>query len=254
MKGTHVHQGIEHKINIEGEEWPQGSALSGTYDKVIHRSNDNKPYEGVALVACNLRKLKKKDPQAYFVIDHHLVESGSESFKWRFQLPNWSFITDKSHSYYILYGTFDQLEKNSYLLGDGLGQLQLHTILHPRLQNLLGLMQTFLRFALKDVKNGKKDNVVAKLVAPECREWSFIYSFELHLKMDEELTIHIDYLVTVNQLTHEQIGKQIKQTKKTFSQSLSAKEFILYENDFHPEKVVKEINTVLSELRPKLLY
>jgi hypothetical protein len=157
MKGTSFQNGVEFKISIEGEAWEQGQPLVGRL--VIQGKSES---SRVILASATERKLKNKSPDAFEVLAECPGAQAQTGFE--FALPLTARITDKAGSLYLLYG--NALDPHA------LGRLRLNIVPHHVVQDLIDLLRTEFRFALKKATAGKKDFTEFELTPPAGKDWA----------------------------------------------------------------------------------
>ena len=113
-----------------------------------------------------------------------------KELSWDFKLPENCSITDKTGSYYVLYGD----NKNVW----DCGHLQL--LINPKaiLDSFLEILVNFYRFKIKDKKN-KKGFVEAKLLPPNAKEFMSMDNLHCQMRMKEDI-FEIKYLFNVKKM------------------------------------------------------
>ena len=252
MRSVFFQRPLEYKIEIDGELWNQGDAVSGS---ILIRNMSSETISlsrARLLLAFGLKKaIKENTEDAWNVLESRSfleglsMESGQEHrFEWSFQLPTDCPITDKQGGLYVLFGGEETLT-------DG-GKLNLTVELHPIIQNYLQTFTTQFRFLEKYHKN-KSDWTEVKLLPPESREFPNLEQVICFIRIHEE-QLQIRYRCKVKGLGRS--GESMKVTKKfrEIEQSISP-DLYLQPGGFPNRSCFREhINEALDITRPEVMF
>ena len=128
--------------------------------------------------------------------EHWVIVSGSakvtlegeeKELEWSFQLEEDCPISDKTGSYYILYGKKDEVWNS--------GQLQILVEPRPILDSFLEIFVNFYRFKVKEKKN-KNGFIEVKLLPPNAKEFLSMDNLLCQMRIRETL-LEIKYIFNV---------------------------------------------------------
>jgi hypothetical protein len=272
MKGTHIYQGKEFQVNIEGEKWNQGDRIRGHFQaKFESGSLADLQEPGVMLAYIPSKRIKRGSLADQLTIMECKTFSAEElaDFKkctWDFYLGTEMLITEKAGSLFLLFGETTDIEN--------MGKLQIVIDPHPLLEGLLEIMRTFFRFKPKEWKN-KEGSITCKLVPPDGRDFSTMKVLDLIGVVKEtgagdssheegrprpgrshgkEKFLHLKFLFTVNGLQHDTISTKLTQAQKEYSLVLSPKDYLTFGTALNQDRLISEITQILEQVRPKLLF
>ena len=220
MKGTTFQNGVEFKITINGETWLQGEEVSGQLEATPKNPNASLTRARVILAETTHRKLKSKSVEGFHILAE--VDSAISPLAYSFKLPIQARITDNVGSLFMLYGSHDDLHS--------LGILKLNIVPHHYLRDLIDLMRTEFRFALKTLTAGKNGFVEAKLEPSGSKEWSQLENLVLDLQITGE-TIEAYFQFNRNAVDALKGGLQTKIEKREITRSWDRSEFVHGFND-----------------------
>jgi len=233
MKGMSFQNGVEFRITIEGESWAQGDHIQGKIE--------SKPAaKGLIYLAEGVdKKVKSKSPDAFIVLQEH--ESTQAPYEWKFQLPIDTRISDKTGALYILYGHGENIEK--------LGQLRLNIVPHPHLKDLMDLLTTEFRFALKSVSAGKKGTVEVKFDPPSAKDWAMLEQLVLICKFSNT-ELDCKFQFHRNEVDATKGGLSTKSAKREISRTWNTKAITHdFNQRLNKDVMTVEIEKVISEYR-----
>ena len=229
MKGLSFQNGVEYKVTIEGESWSQGDSIS------VHL--ESKPASNLILILAEGvdKKVKLKSPDAFIVLEQ--FDSEKPPLDQTIKLPLDAPISDKSGSLYILYGKNDEaLEK--------LGQLRLNIIPHLHLRDLIEVMTSHYRFALKTMSATKNNDVEVKLDPPGSKEWTSLELLTLKLKMTED-TMDVNFVFNRSEVDPTKGTLAKVSVKREVGRSWNSSEIV---HDFNQRLNKEKIVTLLDEV------
>jgi hypothetical protein len=245
MKGVSFQNGIEYKIVIEGESWMQGGSISVKLD-AISRNNVAAPEVRVLLAEALDRKVKTKAANTFKVISEAC--SPTVPFECSFPLDLNAPVTDHLFSLYLLYGPQDASGKTTNA-PETLGQLRLNILPHQHLRDLIELMGTHFRFAMKTIMAGKDETVDVKFDAPDAKEWSSLENLVLHLELTEE-TIEANFQFNRNQIDGAKPGLASQKVKREVMRSWNLNQMLHdFNQRLNKEVATAAIDNVIAEYR-----
>lgn len=247
MKGTFFSKPLEWNIETVGESWQQGDTLKGVL-KVKNHGTESVDLSdcGVVLAHADIKKVHtraegalKAESTATF---KGPVTAGADAqIDFSFNIGPNSPITDKKASYYLGFG------KN-------FSESQLQVKVEPKnlYTKVVGLLDTFHRFKLKEVKAAKK-GVEFKLLPPTSREMANIDSLLLTFSMQEEnLVLKFDF--QVKKLDTSSITTKINKESVSIERSLLPKEYSLGRDMINQDQLLKTVEAVISEVKLKAVF
>jgi hypothetical protein len=249
MKGTHFNRPLEFKIEIQGEQWIQGQAIRGEFEIINHspEKQDLKTFE-LGLAFGHLKKIKNKDSKA-FEIDQkipfpkEIAGKATLQFSWDFLLPKNAPISDKSSSYFLLYGDLSQPMSA--------GQLQTLIFPLPIYLSFVEIFENFFRFKKKEIKS-KKGRIEVLFAPPITKDFigleSLLCSF---LVKDQE--IELIFHAELKKMAYVDGDMKIKIVGEKVELLLTNKQYLLYQNSLNQEVVIKALDEVLQKFKGKVL-
>lgn len=248
MKGTIFNKPLEWNIETVGESWQQGDTLKGTL-KVKNHGNETIDLtdSGVCLAYAEIKKVHSRTEGALKIdtclpFDVKSLAPGTESIlDFSFTLTDNAAITDKKSSHYLGFG-------KSYHEG------QLQVKLEPKSLYLkvIGLMDTFQRFKVKDIKATKK-GVEYKLIPPTSRDMANIDGVFLTFAMaNENLQMLFDF--QVKRIDTSSITTKVNKESVTIEKSLTPKDYSLGHGYINQDKLLKTFEEVLAEVKLKSVF
>ncbi|MFP5384936.1 MAG: hypothetical protein ACLGHN_02570 [Bacteriovoracia bacterium] len=248
MKGTAFNKPLEWNIETLGESWHQGDSLKGTVRVKNHGAETVSLQDsGVGLSFAEIKKVQsraegalKTDSVQHFPVQE-IVAGGEASMEFSFAFSSNGPVTDKKSSYYLCYGkNFNE------------SQLQLKVVPKDLYLKIVGLLDTFHRFKLKDYKTSKK-GVEFKLTPPTARDMANIEGLLLTFSMQEEsLSMKFDF--QVKRLDTSSVTTKINKETVTLEKVLSPKEYSLGRDMLNQDQLLKNIEQVLSEVKMKAVF
>jgi len=234
MKGLSFQTGVEYKIHIDGESWPQGAPIT--------MSLESKPAAPLTLILAEGvdKKVKAKTPDAFTALE--AFSSDDSSLQQTIILPLNARISDKSGSLYILYGKKDEpLEK--------LGQLRLNVVPHPHISDLIDVMTSHFRFALKTLSATKKSEVEIKLDPSGSKEWASLEQLLLRTQITDS-ALEVVFQFHRNEVDPSKGTLATKSVKREFQRSWNLNEIVHdFNQRLNKEVVTGAIENVIAEYR-----
>jgi hypothetical protein len=117
---------------------------------------------------------------------------------------------------------------------------------------IVGLMDTFQRFKVKEIKAVKK-GVEYKLLPPTSRDMANIETLLLTFSMsDDHLKMKFDF--QVKKLDTSSITTKVNKESVSLEKTLSPKEYSLGRDMIHQDGLLKVVEGVLSEVKLKAVF
>lgn len=248
MKGTFFNKPLEWNIETSGESWTQGSIVQGSL-KVKNHGTESIALSsaGVALAYADIKKIHSRtegalkfDVKENFA-DTELVAGSEKELNFSLKLPDNCPITDKKASYYIAYGR--NFSEN---------HLQLKTEPKALYTKIVGLLDTFHRFKLKEIKSAKT-GVEFKLIPPTARDMANLDTLGLIFSMDGE-TLQMDFDFQVKKLDTSSISTKVSKDTVKIKKSASPKEYSLGRDMINQDQLLKILEAVITEVKLKSVF
>lgn len=237
MKATSFQNGIEFKIHVEGEQWSQGDLIRGTCEAISRHPNTETPPVLVRLAYGIDKKVKAKNEDAFEVLEK---ATGPD---WKFQLPLTAAVSEKSGSYYLLYGSSENLSS--------MGALRLTVLPHPLLVELTEVITTQFRFRLKSTSSGKNDFTEFKFDPPSSQDWALLDQLLLDLKIEND-SISAQFNFKRNEVDPTKVGLSTKKTVRTLKASWSVPALThSFNGRLNKDAAEAMITQVMTEYRSK---
>jgi hypothetical protein len=245
MKGTFFQKPLEWNIETPEESWQQGGKVRGILRVKNHGSEPVRLEScGVGLAYADIKKVHAKTegllkplPQMSFP-DCGLEPGQTKELAFDLDLPANCPVSDKKATWFLTYG------KNATE-----NHLQLN--IQPRILfgKLVGLLDTFQRFKLKEFK-GTKNGVEYKLIPPTSREMANLDGLLLSLEMDGE-TLNLSFEFQVKKLDTSGVTNSIKKETAKIKKSLGPKEYSLGRDMINQDALLKMFEGVIGEVKIK---
>ena len=243
MKGTFFSKPLEWNIETNGESWLQGQWLEGVL-KV--RNHGTGPVDltgsGVGLSLAEMKKVHtRKDgalkiERSTFFSDSEIMAGAEIELKFSFLIDANSAVSDKKSTYYLTYG-------------NKLTEAQLQLKIEPMaiFSKIAGLLDTFYRFKLKELRAAKK-GVEFKFIPPSSKEMATIESLSLIFFMNKE-NLHMTFDFLVKKLDTSSVITKLKKESVVIEKSLSASEYALGRELINQDQLLKTIGDALKEIK-----
>jgi hypothetical protein len=248
MKGTFFSKPLEWNIETVGESWQQGEVVKGTL-KVTNHGSEAQNLEGAAieLAHADIKKVQTKVPDLFkhairFPLNLTSLEAGkTHEMNFEMKLPDNCPVTDKKASFYLSYGN-----------GASTSSLQLSVQPLALFGKLVGLLDTFMRFKLKEFK-GSKVGVEYKLIPPSSRDMANLDTAVVTFSMKEQ-TLLISFEFAVKKLDTSGVTNKIDKSKVTIQRELSPKEYSLGRDMINQDQLLKVFESIISEVKLKSVF
>lgn len=248
MKGTFFNKPLEWNIETSGESWQQGDILKGTLKVKNHGAESVSLSDcGVGLAYADIKKVHTRTegalkPEATATFSESEIKAAEEiSLDFSFPITLNGGITDKKSSYYLSFG-------RNFL------EAQLQVKVEPKIlyTKIVGLLDTFGRFKVKEIKSAKK-GVEFKLLPPTSREMANIESLLLTCSMKEEnLLLRFDF--QVKRLDTSSVTTKVNKESVSIEKALLPKEYSLGKDMINQDQLLKTVEAVLSEVKMKSVF
>ncbi len=248
MKGTFFNKPLEWNLETVGEFWHQGDVLKGTL-KLKNHSSETVLLEncGVSLAHGEIKKVQSRIEGALKIEQKSIFETKEIhpnqdlSLPFSFSIDPNSPVTDKKSSFYLGFGK-QFLES----------QLQVRVDPRPLFTKVVGLLDTFLRFKLKETKCAKK-GVEFKFIPPTSREMANIESMSVTFSMDKEnLCLHFQF--QVKKIDTSSVTTKINKENIAIERSLTPKEYSLGKDMINQDLILRALESALSEIKMKNVF
>lgn len=250
MKSTVFLKPLEFNLEAMGERWHQGDKIKGTL-KVKNHGGDRceLPFLKVVLMEGLYKKIKARDAKAWVAVQEQILAENlsitqqEEEFAFEFKLAENAQITDKNGSLYLAF--FDKDEAHPA------GHIELVIEPKPVIKNILQVIENFLRFKVKEIKN-TKGKIEVKLIPPASRELSNVDSLIMTFA-EVEKRLQLTYLFHLRSIDAGALTMTTVKKTKEFEQDFTAKQYLIYGDSLNQDFILESMNAVLTDVRPKLL-
>jgi hypothetical protein len=248
MKGTFFSKPLEWNIETDKESWAQGETIKGTL-KVKNHGSD--PLElkgsGVGLAHADIKKvhartegsMKFETKQAFESAP--LAATASMELAFSLKLPDNCPVTDKKASFFLTYGK--DCAENHLMLK-----------IEPKALygKVIGLMDTFQRFKLKEYKSGKA-GVEYKLLPPSSRDMAHVETLSLTFSMQGE-NLQMDYEFIVKKIGTEASLNKINKEGVKLQRLLTPKDYSFGKDLINQDVILKSLESAIAEVKMKAMF
>jgi hypothetical protein len=245
MRGTFFVQGVEIVLNVEGEKWHQGETLKTSVSLKAHNDGVDLTGWSLCLVQADQRKVKKKDPKAFELIEEvslaQVDSSGANSLEHTFNLSNDCLISDGTWTLALLIGPrpLEAPYQASFL--------NLTVMPWRPVSSILELFENFQRFKLKSLKN-KKNKLEAKMIAPGSKELGAVEGLDLLIeRLNDGLGLNFSF--KVKKLAYGAEGVKAKAEKVSIKKELSGKNLLSFGDSLNQDQILKTFSEVIEEVK-----
>lgn len=245
MKGAFFSKPLEWSIETADESWQQGAKVRGTL-RVKNNGAEAFPISssGAGLSYADIKKVHAKTdgvlkPAPLITFSDAVVGAGeTKELPFELELPANCPVSDKKATYFLTYGK-DAVENH----------LQLNIQPRALFGKLVGLLDTFQRFKLKEFK-GTKNGVEYKLIPPTSREMANLDSLLLSMEMDGE-NLNLTFEFQVKKLDTSGVTNSIKKETAKIKRTLAPKEYSLGRDMINQDTLLKMFESVIGEVKIK---
>jgi hypothetical protein len=248
MKATFFNKPLEWNLETREESWPQGSTVNGTIRVKNHGAEKmDLRSAGVGLAYADIKKVHAKTegalkPEVQILLDKKEVSPG-ETIEMNFSLtlPENCPVSDKKSSFFLTYGR-------------NLSEKHLQLKIEPKILygKLIGILDTFCRFKLKEFK-GTKKGVEYKLLPPTSREMANLDSLNLTLSMKGE-SLNCEFDFQVKKLETSGVTNKINKSSVKIERSLTPKEYSLGRDMINQDQLLKVFEGVIGEVKLQSVF
>jgi hypothetical protein len=248
MKGTFFSRPLEWSIETHGENWVQGDEITGVL-KIKNHSRDAVEIgkSGVALAFSEIKKVHARAEGSLKIQSEDIISAeairGEESLEFPFKLKldeNCS-VSDKKATFFLTYGK--SLMEN---------HLQLNISPRPLFGKIIGLLDTFYRFKLKEIKSAKT-GVEYKLIPPTARDMANLEGLSLLCSLEKDV-LKLSFDFQVKKLDTSSITTKINKESVKIKRDLNPKEYSLGKDMINQDQLLKILEAVLSEVKMKAVF
>lgn len=248
MKGTFFSKPLEWNIETDKESWTQGEIIKGLL-KVKNHSSETLPLTaaGVGLAHADIKKvhartegsMKFETKQNFEAVE--LPAAATLELAFSLKLPDNCPVTDKKASYFLTYGK--ECSENHLMLK-----------IEPKALygKVIGLLDTFQRFKLKEYKAGKS-GVEYKLLPPSSRDMAHVETLNLTFSMQGE-NLQMDYEFIVKKLGTEASVNKINKEGVKFARTLTPKEYSFGRDMINQDVILKSLEGAIGEVKMKAMF
>jgi hypothetical protein len=248
MKGTFFNQPLEWNIQTDKESWGQGECIKGTLRLKNHGQDPvDLTGAGVAIAFADIKKVHartqgamKTEASATFT-EKELAPHAELELTFELKLPENCAVTDKKSSYYLSYG---KSHNESHLM------LKIEP--NPLFTKVIGLLDTFYRFKLKECKSSKS-GVEYKLVPPTSRDMANLDSLNLTFALQEN-SLLMNYDFQVRKLDTSGVVNKVNKESVIILKSLTPREFSLGKDMINQDFLLKSIEGVIGQVKLKSVF
>lgn len=248
MKGTYFNKPLEWNVETDKESWVQGESIKGILRLKNHSSE---PIEltdaGVAIACADIKKIHARSQGALkfeataIFLEKTLMPSMGIELPFELKLPDNCAVTDKKSSYYLAYG-----------IGHSESHLMLKIEPNTLFTKVIGLLDTFYRFKLKEYKSAK-NGVEYKLIPPTARDMANLESLNLIFALQES-NLRMEYDFQVKKLDTSGVTNKVNKESVKILKSLSPKEYSLGRDMINQDFLLKSIEQVIGEVKLKSVF
>lgn len=252
MKGTLFKAPLELNLHIEGENWRQNQKIRGSL-KIKNHGQESLSLGKIGVHLCwgHAKKIKSKSDTSFDFENSTLFDGQSilapqeeKELLWEFELQESCAITDKSGSYYLLYGEKEKIWESGLL----------HLQIDPRaiFDSFLEIFVNFFRFKVKGKKN-KKGFVEVKLLPPNAKEFLSMDNLHCQMRIKDDI-FEINYLFNVRKMAYAIEGVKLEKKQLEFHERLGPKEYYLFKDSPNQDVMKSKIEKTLNEVKSKINF
>jgi len=248
MKAFFVSQPYQWSIDLKGESWEQGSEIEGILEiKNLGSTISNLTSTSIKLCFGDIKKAHQRELSALKLKKEVRFElkalspMAAQSYEFKIKIEENDPIMDKKSSFFLIYG--EETKENHLLIPTK--NKEIYT-------KLSQLLETFYRFKLKEIKNGKK-NLEFKYTPPTSRDYAGIESLVLGFSFGEQ-TIDIEINADKKVLDTASVTTKLSKEEIKKTLHLHHKKLILGKGMIDQDYALKELKNVFDEIKMKDLF
>ncbi len=247
MKGIFIHDQIEFRLEVAGDEFHQGDTLECSISAKNHStSTRNVPAMRLELVRADLPKIKQKAENAFETIASagipapgDLAPQEVKNYSWSFPLEKNAPISDKSRSLCLIFGIPDATE-----------YLPARILPHRHFRQIFLIMESAFQFVLKGQKS-TDGWITGKLRPPSSRRLSLVEELLLSLRFEGN-ALAVKYIFKVKKFEATAATVGIKKGRNEVNQLLEESEYMLSREHINHDALQTRIEEALSTVATAL--
>lgn len=248
MKGTFFNKPLEWTIEVQGESWHQGASIQGKLTVKNHGAESlSLARAGVALAHADIKKVHSKAEGALkiqteqLLTETEIAPAATRELNFTLKLNENCPITDKKGSYFLVYGR--ELNEN---------HLMLKINPRPLFEKVIGLMDTFFRFKIKEIKSAQ-NGTEYKLIPPTSRDMANIEGLVLNFSMSDTI-LNLDFDFQVKKIDISSVTTKINKETLKIKREISQKDYSLGRDMINQDQLLKILESVISEVKMKNVF
>ena len=251
MKALVFLNSLEYTLEAFGEKWHQGDSLKGSL-KIKNNSSEKVEIDNLKVALCQglYKKIKIKDPKGLNIVSEknlsetRIINPMEECvYPFEFKLSENCSISDKSGSLHLAF--FDKDEKVPS------GHIELFIEPKVVIQQILQILENFLRFKVKEIKYNN-ELIEVKLIPPNSRELSNVDKLQLSIS-EIEKNLTLKYFFNLRVLNISGATMQSEKTTKEIQQNFNSKEYMIYGDSINQDFIIAAFQEVLNVVKTKLI-
>lgn len=246
MKSSIIENNLDWHLTIKGEQWTQGQEIQGEL-KITNKSSSIQTVLDPKLVIAyvDIKKFKALDEKSFQEIHPilfstvELAPQETKVFPWHYQLDLNSYITDKKHSLYILWGDLSKKIPASMMLN-------IHP--HQSIVKVLEVWEIFFRFTKKDCISLKDNSLEIKLVPPSAKEFATMESLKLKIKQQDK-KLKIVATSDLKTIKADTTGMSLVKSEKKQEVIWDEKQYLLMPGFVNQDFLQNEIKSLIVSVK-----
>ncbi|MCF8058426.1 MAG: hypothetical protein K9K67_03965 [Bacteriovoracaceae bacterium] len=247
MRGTFFVSGVEIVLDVLGETWQQGQDISVTGELKPHGENIDLTGWSLKLVLADLRKVKKRDPKAFKLLQElswsDLKLDSAKEFEHQFIQSIDTSISDGTYTLALLAGPDTDLYSN--------GLLNLTITPWKPIELILELFENFQRFKVKSLKN-KATKLEAKLTPPATRELGAVEGLDLLIEPIEN-GLGLNFTFNIKKLSYGTAGVEAKKHKIVLKKEFIGKDLFSFGDALNQDTILKAFEEIIEQVKTRSL-
>lgn len=247
MKGIFIHDQIEFRLEVAGDEFHQGDTLQCTISAKNHSaSTRNVSGLRLELVLADLPKVRQKAENAFeSLVAADLPAPGEiapqevRSYQCSFPLEKNAPISDKSRSLCFIFGTPDVIE-----------YLPAAILPHRHFRQIFLIMESAFQFVLRGQKSAE-GWITGKFKPPSSRRLSLVDELLLCLRFEGD-GLALKYVFKVKRFEATVATVGVKKGKSEVNQLLEENEYLLSKEHINHDALQARIEEALSTVATAL--
>lgn len=246
MKGVYIHNQLEYRLEVAGEDFCQGDRLACSLAVKNHGAGPHSPgMLRLSLMDADLKKLKERKEGALTQVScaelpacGELAAGEQRRFDWSFELDRNCPISDKSRSLCFVYGSDDSVS--------ALGQQPFVVLAHCHIQKVVSFFESPFQFVCRGQKSAHGE-VQVKLKPPSERRLSLLDELLLGFRFDNDALV-LNYHFRVKAFDTTATSVNVRKARSEVSQRFEPRDYLLgeYLNHDYIERRIQEALAVVS--------